>query len=138
MPPGRSPVPFGGGPRHPSRTDRRRQGRIQLERVLIAGLYTVTLATNRFPIEEPGLSASQYWIAGVAGALLFFASLLAHEMGHALVARREGLSVTGISLWLFGGLTRFESNPETAGAELRVAADRPAHHRWRVRACSSY
>ncbi len=93
--------------------------------ILIAGLYTITLATNRFPVEEPGLSSAQYWAAGVAGALLFFASLLAHEMGHALVAQREGLSVTGISLWLFGGLTRFESNPRTAGAELRIAAIGP-------------
>lgn len=93
--------------------------------ILIAGLYTVTLATNRFPSKQPGLAESQYWVAGVVGALLFFASLLAHEMGHALVARREGLSVTGISLWLFGGLTRFESNPETAGAELRIGAIGP-------------
>lgn len=93
--------------------------------ILIAGLYTVTLATNRFPIEEPGLGRSQYWIAGVVGALLFFASLLAHEIGHALVAQREGLKVTGISLWLFGGLTRFESDPDSAGAELRIAAIGP-------------
>ena len=41
--------------------------------ILIAGLYTVTLATNRFPIEEPGLPHTQYWMAGVVGALLFFA-----------------------------------------------------------------
>jgi len=93
--------------------------------VLIAGLYTVTLATNRFPVESPGLSSTHYWAAGVAGALLFFVSLLAHEMGHALVARHEGLSVRGISLWLFGGLTRFDSNPETAAAELRIAAIGP-------------
>ena len=93
--------------------------------VLIAGLYTVTLATNRFPVEAPGLSRTEYWVAGVAGALLFFASLLAHEMGHALVARHEGLTVRGISLWLFGGLTRFDSNPETPGAELRIAAVGP-------------
>ncbi len=52
--------------------------------ILIAGLYTVTLATNRFPIEQPGLSDSLYWAAGIGGALLFFASLLAHEIGHAL------------------------------------------------------
>ena len=93
--------------------------------VLVAGFYTISLATSRFPIEFPGLSTSDYWLAGVLGALLFFASLLAHELGHALVARREGVGVQGISLWLLGGMAKLESNPETAAAELRIAVVGP-------------
>ena len=61
----------------------------------------------------------------MVGALLFFASLLAHRSVTPSLPGVKGLSVTGISLWLFGGLTKFESNPETAGAELRVAAVGP-------------
>ncbi|MCU1454581.1 MAG: peptidase [Acidimicrobiales bacterium] len=94
--------------------------------LLVAALYTSILATNRFPIEQPGLSSGAYWIAGVAGALLFFLSLLAHEVGHALVARFEGIGVRGISLWLLGGVARLESSPTTPGAELRIAAIGPA------------
>lgn len=93
--------------------------------LLIAAIYTATLATNRFPIEHPGLSSSLYWVAGGLGALLFFASLLAHELGHALVARREGVGVQGITLWLLGGMAKLESTPKTAGAELRIAAIGP-------------
>ena len=92
---------------------------------IIALLYTWILATNRFPIDQPGLSDTAYWIAGIAGALLFFCSLLAHEIGHALVARREGIGVHRISLWLLGGLTHLESNAETPGSEIRIAAIGP-------------
>ncbi|MCU1352381.1 MAG: site-2 protease family protein [Acidimicrobiales bacterium] len=94
--------------------------------LLIAGLYTTILANNRFPNEQPGLSNTAYWAAGIAGALLFFLSLLAHEVGHALVARHEGIGVRGISLWLLGGVARLESSPTTPGAELRIAAVGPA------------
>ena len=92
---------------------------------IIALLYTWILATDRFPYEQPGLSDTAYWLAGIAGALLFFASLLAHEVGHAVVARREGIGVHRISLWLLGGLTHLESNAETPKAEIRIAAIGP-------------
>ena len=92
---------------------------------IIAVLYTWILATNRFPYEQPGLSDTAYWLAGIAGALLFFASLLAHEIGHALVARHEGIGVHRIALWLLGGLTHLESNAETPRSEIRIAAIGP-------------
>src|SRR3954464_7015077 len=85
--------------------------------VLIAALYTVSLAQGQFPTQVPGLSGPEYWAAGAFGALLFFVSLLAHEMGHALVARREGVGVSGIELWLLGGMAKLDSSPETPGAE---------------------
>ncbi|MBX3284458.1 MAG: hypothetical protein KF703_03865 [Actinobacteria bacterium] len=82
-------------------------------------------ATNRFPIESPGLSTTAYWVGGVAGALLFFVSLLVHEVGHALVARDEGIGVRGISLWLLGGVAKLESSPTTARSEFRIAVVGP-------------
>ena len=91
----------------------------------VAALYTVVLATNRFPIEQPGLSRVAYWTAGGAGAFLLFLSLLVHELGHALVAKDEGIGVHSMALTLLGGVTRMESSPATAGAELRVSVVGP-------------
>lgn len=93
--------------------------------VLIAGFYTYSLATQRFPLEAPGLSGTAYWVAGVSGALLFFISLLVHEIGHALVAQDEGIGVRGISLWLLGGVAKLESAPTTARSEFRIAVIGP-------------
>lgn len=93
--------------------------------VLVAAFYTYVLATNRFPIEEPGHSTSAYWLAGAVGAVLLFLSLLAHEIGHALVARDEGIGVRSMALTLLGGVTRLESSPATAAAELRVSVVGP-------------
>ncbi|MEA2292795.1 MAG: hypothetical protein QOE86_434 [Solirubrobacteraceae bacterium] len=66
------------------------------------------------------------YAAAVAAAFLFFGSIIFHEMGHALAARREGIEVDGIDLFLFGGLMHMRSEPRTAGAEFRVAAAGPA------------
>ena len=93
--------------------------------LLIAGFNAWVLADNNFPIQVPGLTPVDYWVAGVTAALAFFASLLVHEMGHALVARHEGIGVSGISLWLLGGVARLESSPRTPGAEFRIAVVGP-------------
>lgn len=93
--------------------------------LLVAGLYTVVLATNRFPILEPDLSSTAYWVAGVAGAVLFFWSLMVHEIGHALVAQDEGIGVHSMGLTLLGGVTRMETSPTTPGAEFRVSVVGP-------------
>ncbi|WP_205699554.1 site-2 protease family protein [Conexibacter sp. SYSU D00693] len=65
-----------------------------------------------------------YWVA-VGAAFCFFASLLLHELGHALVARREGIGISGIDLWFFGGLARMTREPDTPGEEFRVAVAGP-------------
>ncbi|MEO6989314.1 MAG: site-2 protease family protein [Aquihabitans sp.] len=93
--------------------------------ILLAGFYSVALATSRFPYQSPDLSTTAYWVAGVSGALLFFVSLLVHEMGHALVAKDEGIGVRGISLWLLGGVAKLESSPTTARSEFRIAVVGP-------------
>jgi len=93
--------------------------------LLIASYYTVQLALSGFPAWSLGHSSTAYWIAGAAGALLLFLSLLVHELGHALVARDEGIGVHSMSLTLLGGVTRMESSPTTAGAEFRVSVVGP-------------
>lgn len=88
-------------------------------------LVAWSLAAARFPTQFPGYATGIYWIAGVATAIVFFASLLAHELSHALVARRAGVKVEGVTLWLFGGVARFRGEAMTPGAELRIAAVGP-------------
>jgi Zn-dependent protease len=72
-----------------------------------------------------GPQSTDYLIA-VAGALGYFASLILHELGHALAARRAGIPIAGIDLWFFGGLSQMRREPQTAGEELRIAAAGPA------------
>ena len=66
------------------------------------------------------------FVAAVAATLLFFVTLLLHELGHALAARREGIGVTGIDLFLFGGVMKMSRDTSSPGAEFRVAAAGPA------------
>ncbi len=74
--------------------------------------------------EVIGGSETTAYLITVASVLSFFASLILHELGHALVARKNGLSVAGIDLWAFGGITRM-TPPQTPGVELRVASAGP-------------
>lgn len=76
--------------------------------------------------EVLGSSRSTAYIVTVASVLSFFLSLVAHEFGHALVARRNGLQVIGIELWALGGLTRTRGAAGSPGAQLRIAAAGPA------------
>jgi Zn-dependent protease/CBS domain-containing protein len=94
--------------------------------LLIALLIAWSLATTILPAQVPGLAGGVYWLAGTVGAGLFLASLLAHELGHALVARRAGLRVSGITLWLLGGVAQLVDEPASPRDELRVAAVGPA------------
>src|SRR4029450_9743860 len=89
--------------------------------LLIALLIAWSLGGAPPPPQLPGLAPAAYWLAGAAGAGLFLGSLLAHELGHALVARRAGLRVRGITLWLLGGVALLEDEPATPRDELRVA-----------------
>ncbi len=86
--------------------------------IFIFALIAWTLATQVLPGLTKGQSAIGYWIVGAVGAILFYFCLLAHELAHALVARRNGVKVAGITLWLFGGVSRLEGEPQTARAVL--------------------
>ena len=115
-----------------------RQGSIRLGRVLgvplsmdlgviaVAGLLTWSLATVVLPGAAPGHVGVVYWSLGTIGTVCFFVSLLAHEFGHALVARRYGVHPERITLWILGGSAQFENEPETPSAELRITAAGPA------------
>jgi Zn-dependent protease/CBS domain-containing protein len=78
-----------------------------------------------FPSQNPGFSDGEYIALAVVAALLFFVSLLLHELGHALQARREGVEIEGINLWLFGGVAQFKGGFPSAGAEFRIAIAGP-------------
>jgi len=73
----------------------------------------------------PGHDNKAFALATLS-AFLFFASIVLHELGHAIVARRNGIEITSISLWMFGGLADLRSEPRTPGAEFRVSAAGPA------------
>ncbi len=93
--------------------------------LVVFALIVWSLAVAVFPSEDPGLARGAYIGMGIAAALLFFLSLFLHELGHALVARREGVEIEGITLWLFGGVARFRGMLPSAGAEFRIAIAGP-------------
>lgn len=88
-------------------------------------LVTAGLADNRFVYDAPGYSRSAYIVAGVLTALGLLLGVLLHELGHAVVARRRGLSVDGITLSWMGGVTRIEGDTGSALNELLVAGVGP-------------
>jgi len=94
--------------------------------LVIAFLLTFSLADAFFPRLIPGWSTGQYWLLGVGTAFLFFASVLAHEFSHAVVARRLGLKVAGITLFIFGGATTIETDSRSARDEALIALAGPA------------
>ena len=93
--------------------------------VIVFALIVWTLATGIFPTQNPGHEQSTYVAMAIVAAILFFASLLAHEFGHALEAKREGVEIEGITLWLFGGVAKFRGMFPSAGAEFRIAIAGP-------------
>lgn len=88
-------------------------------------LIVWSLATGVFPEQNPGLSDAAYAGMGVVAAIVFFVTLLLHELGHALQARREGMAIDSVTLWLFGGVARFHGMFPSAGAEFRIAIAGP-------------
>ena len=93
--------------------------------LVVFALIVWTLAATVFPDRSPGFSDATYLAMAVVAAVLFFGSLLLHELGHALVARREGVEIEGITLWLFGGVAKFKGMFPSAGAEFRIAIAGP-------------
>ena len=94
--------------------------------LVIVFLITSSLALAQFPRQFPGWSGGQYWAVSAATALLFFGSVLAHELSHALVARRFGLRVHGITLFIFGGTTSIDSDSRNPREEALIALAGPA------------
>jgi Zn-dependent protease len=96
--------------------------------------FFIVIATKDFHRILGGSLTTAYLVCA-ASALSFLASVILHELGHALVARRNGLTVAGIDLWAFGGITRVSESP-TAAVELRVAAAGPLVTAGVIAACA--
>ena len=93
--------------------------------LVVVVLITWSLGASYFPEVVHGISPSASYALGLASALLLFASILAHEFGHALVARRHGIEVEEIDLWLLGGVSRMRGEAHDPGDELRYALAGP-------------
>ena len=92
---------------------------------IVFALIVWSLEATVFPSQNPDLGKGTYVAMAFVAAVLFFASLLLHELGHAVQARRDGIEIEGITLWLFGGVARFRGELPSAGAELRMALAGP-------------
>jgi Zn-dependent protease/predicted transcriptional regulator len=94
---------------------------------IIFGLVVYTLAVYYFPSPSiaPDLSPSTYWIMAVISAVLLFACLLLHELSHSYIAKINQLPISGITLFIFGGVAHLEKEPDNPGIEFRMAAAGP-------------
>jgi Zn-dependent protease/CBS domain-containing protein len=92
--------------------------------LVILWLFTWSLAST-LPSTVPGYPKGTYWLAGACGALILLGSLLAHELTHAILARRAGVKVFDVTLWLFGGVTRLGGEAKTPREAFRIAVSGP-------------
>jgi len=92
---------------------------------IIFGLFVFLLARGYFPLAAPNLESGWYWLTAIATTLLFFGSVVAHELSHALVARRSGIPINNITLFIFGGVAQMEDEPATPGDEFNMAIAGP-------------
>jgi len=93
--------------------------------LIIAALVVWSLAAGYFPAFYPDMATTTYWWMGVVGAVGLFASIVVHEFSHSLVARRYGLEMRGIRLFVFGGVAQMDEEPNTPLAEFMMAIAGP-------------
>jgi Zn-dependent protease/CBS domain-containing protein len=100
--------------------------------IIILALLTLSLGSafpvllgQYFPGVAPDLAPYEYWLMGLVAALAFFGCILLHELGHAVVARSQGMPIRGITLFLFGGVAEMEDEPASAGNEFLMAIAGP-------------
>jgi Zn-dependent protease len=89
-------------------------------------LLTQILAVGVLPAALDGHHPAAYWLFGAGAAVVFVVAILIHELAHALTARRYGIRVDNVTLWMLGGVTELGSQPKTPRAEAAVAASGPA------------
>lgn len=99
--------------------------RIDLSWLIIAVLVAWSLAVGFFPFRYKNLSVQTYWVMGVVGAIGFFLSVIFHEIFHSLVARKFGIPMKGITLFIFGGVSEMGEEPPSAKTEFLVAVVGP-------------
>ncbi len=100
--------------------------RAHISVLVVGSLIAWSLAKEVLPEFAEGYSSTEYWIAGAICTVAFLGGLVAHELGHSLVALRNGVAVRSITLWLFGGIAELDGHPSDARAALRIAAAGPA------------
>src|SRR5437660_5302262 len=94
---------------------------IHISWLIILVFLTFSLATGWFPITYPGSSTVTYYLLGLIASILLFVSVLLHELAHSFVARSRGLQVKSIVLFIFGGVSNIEQEPQTPGVEFAMA-----------------
>ena len=92
---------------------------------LIAALITWMLAVNYYPVELKGGTSAENWLMGAVKAVLFFASIVVHELAHSWMALRYKIPVHRITLFIFGGVSQIAGEPSSAGAEFLIAVVGP-------------
>jgi Zn-dependent protease/predicted transcriptional regulator len=93
---------------------------------IIFFLVMYTMAVSYFPQNQKNYATPQYWIMGLAAALLLFASVLIHELAHSFVALKQGIHVSSIRLFIFGGVSQIASEPSSGRQEFLIAIAGPA------------
>jgi Zn-dependent protease/CBS domain-containing protein len=88
---------------------------------LIFALVAWTLASGYFPSEFKNWPTAEYWLVGIATAIVFFLSVVLHELGHSIVAKHYGIPVSSIKLFVFGGVSQIETEPPSAKVEFLMA-----------------
>jgi len=93
---------------------------------LVFGLLTWVLAVNYYPVEFKNWTSGEYWLMGALTAIMLFVSVLLHELGHSVVAKRFGIPVPRITLFIFGGVSQIAAEPTSAAMEFWIAIAGPA------------
>ena len=100
--------------------------RIDYTWFVVFALVAGSLGVRYFPSAYSGWSSVTYWLMGVITALIFFCSVLAHELSHSLVSKARGVPVQSITLFIFGGIARISDEPKSPGSEFWMALAGPA------------
>ena len=93
--------------------------------IIVFVLIYWSLSAGYFPLQYPGHTTGEYWLVGLAATILFFASVLGHELSHAALANWLGEGVDRITLFIFGGMAHLSGEPKSAANELKIAAVGP-------------
>ena len=99
--------------------------RLDASWLIIAVLITWSLATGYFPVDYKDLTSATYWWMGAAGALGLFVSIIFHELCHSIVARKFGIPMKGITLFIFGGVAEMDQEPPSPKSEFLMAIAGP-------------
>jgi Zn-dependent protease/CBS domain-containing protein len=92
---------------------------------IIFGLVLFALSAGYLPRTFPGQPTQTYWVAGLFATLLFFSSVMLHELAHSLVAIRQGIDIPEITLFIFGGVSRLSQEPTDPKTEFKIAVVGP-------------